>query len=765
MRPLRIKPARPMEKFLALITMTGLCTDLAAQSVIDRYLADELNYTDIVTSADQVINPRDLDFKPNSHELWVMQRTSQSGTGGSMVIVRNAGLPDQNSEYRKDSHSGHFMVQASAMAFSDNGEWAAVSEVQNTSVPSSTFMGPALWTGDLNIFATVFQNNWIGGLPLGSHIQMLHQSPFAMGIAADSARVYWVMDGHFGNICRYDFMDDHGPGYDYHGAGKIWRYTDVPVTRVPNVPSHMVLDREQGWLYFIDGGNRQIKRMDVHSGAETGNLSVPSTSNEPLAGYRRVEGATVEIVDTWTGRPCGIDYVDGRLIVSDHTNGDIRIYDVTGTPAQIGTIATGQPGIMGVKVGPDGRIWYVNNTQNKVVRIDPSPLTDDAALTAVVTPQLETTKGEWFYSIANLICGPSVSPVVTLMNRGNNTLTSAHIAYTFDDQPAIGFDWTGNLAPGASADVTLPTGSMSTGPHHFTARVEQPNGAEETNPLDNMLEGSFRSTDPVVALPFSEGFDAEEFPPSGWDYVHFNPNCYMSRNAVAGGFGNSEGCMKMDNFSGDMDIEGQMDHLLMPRLDLSTASSGTVLGFSVAHRRYNSTSSDRLMVKASSDCGMTWSTLYDKEGADLATATPQTSAFTPTAAQWRSESVDLSAVLGQPDVILMFQTESDYGNNVYVDDIAIGSAPVSVGETVPASFSLYPNPNSGIFVLRADGLPIGRTRVRVMGLDGRLVQQHDWQASAGSTFDLDLSTAAKGSYVVESMDADGRYHRLPVVVQ
>jgi hypothetical protein len=263
------KPDPTMKHLFALASCSLICcSNSFGQAIIDRYLTDALTYTDIVISSDQVDNPRDLDFKPHTNELWVMLRGGNNG--GSFVIVHNAGLPGQTDEYRKDSHSGHFMTQASAMAFSPNGEFAAVNEIQNTAGPTSTFMGPALWDADLNIFATVFQSDWEAGRPLGSHIDMLHQSPFAMGIAADSAKVYWVMDGHNGNICRYDFVQDHGPGYDYHGAGKIWRYIDVEVERVANIPSHMVLDRTNGWLYFIDGGNKQIKRMNVWSGEETG---------------------------------------------------------------------------------------------------------------------------------------------------------------------------------------------------------------------------------------------------------------------------------------------------------------------------------------------------------------------------------------------------------------------------------------------------------------------------------------------------------------
>ncbi len=243
--------------------------------------------TVIGSSSNLVNQPRDLDFKPNSNELWVCNYGTSAG--GSMVVFFDAGQGNQTSQYRKDSHSGHFMIYPSAIAFGDIGQWAGVNEIQNTNPSSATFMGPGLWLSDTSIFARVFQNNWVGGYPLGSHIDMLHQSPFAMGIAHDSAMAYWVMDGYNGNICKYDFVQDHGPGYDDHSAGKIWRYIDVAVTREPQVPSHMVLDKASGWLYFIDGGTKKIKRMDTNSGSVTGTLTTPSTAQEQLAGYWKVE--------------------------------------------------------------------------------------------------------------------------------------------------------------------------------------------------------------------------------------------------------------------------------------------------------------------------------------------------------------------------------------------------------------------------------------------------------------------------------------------
>src|SRR5688572_3743876 len=176
-----------MKKTLYSILLLCLTVSIgkAQSNYLDNYIGATVTPTVIASGANQVSEPTDLDFKPNSNELWISNYGNANG--GSTVIIYNAGLPNQSSEYRKDTHTSHFMRFPSAIAYGDDGKWACVSEIQSTNGGSSTFMGPGLWTGDTAIFARVFQNNWAGGFPLGSHYDMLHQSPFAMGIAHDSA--------------------------------------------------------------------------------------------------------------------------------------------------------------------------------------------------------------------------------------------------------------------------------------------------------------------------------------------------------------------------------------------------------------------------------------------------------------------------------------------------------------------------------------------------------------------------------------------------
>src|SRR5205807_8215215 len=103
--------------------------------------------------------------------------------GGNMVIFYDAGKPSQWSEQRHDIYSQHFMIfpTAFAMGSPDSGYFTTIGEpLNNTQDPTSTFMGPTMWDSDTTKFARIYQSS--SDARLGSHIDMLHQSPYSMGI-------------------------------------------------------------------------------------------------------------------------------------------------------------------------------------------------------------------------------------------------------------------------------------------------------------------------------------------------------------------------------------------------------------------------------------------------------------------------------------------------------------------------------------------------------------------------------------------------------
>jgi hypothetical protein len=77
------------------------------------------------------------------------------------------------------------------------------------------------------------------------------------------------------------------------------------------------------------------------------------------------------VADSGLTNPTGLDIYEDRLLVSDYANGDIIVYDISQDPVvELGRIATGLSNeIMGLKVSPEGDIWYVCSNANELYQI------------------------------------------------------------------------------------------------------------------------------------------------------------------------------------------------------------------------------------------------------------------------------------------------------------------------------------------------------------------------------------------------------------
>lgn len=197
----------------------------------------------------------DLEFHPHEdrNELWVITRKfhvdgicAQSNPQsarcrsleGSVTIIFDPGTEEQQVETRTDWNAWHFMRRPPAMAMGADpttaglppGTWASCSEAATGNFEDNNVLynGPSLWSSDLSVFAV---HPSPGGN--GSHLDMLHGTPWCMGIAHERDNVYWLFNGHAGSIDRYDFGEDHGAGYEDHSDGTIHRYVPGQLLRKP----------------------------------------------------------------------------------------------------------------------------------------------------------------------------------------------------------------------------------------------------------------------------------------------------------------------------------------------------------------------------------------------------------------------------------------------------------------------------------------------------------------------------------------------------
>ena len=395
-------------------------------NIIPSYTSvnNTFTYDVIVNSSNQVNKPRDLDFHPNGN-LWVIN-TGTENSGGSTVKVTNPGMIGQSDLWQQDGNAWHFMSLPSGIAFSANGNFATSTSVFSANHNTVPYTGPTLWSSDPLIYAIVGVN------PTqainGSHLDMLHESPYSMGIASEEDNVFWLYDDYNKEIVRYDFATAHVPGGDDHADGRVRKFQGMGLNAINHtIVNHLELDDDKKWLYCVDGGNQRIFRLDITTGTTGG---TPNTASmDPLAEYQKMIGFVwEEVVTTGLVQPAGIDIIDDRLIVTDHSNGDIVFYDVNTIPAtEIGRIQTNEPGIMGTVIGPNGRIWYVNHTLNKVVKIEPSTI-----ISAIAENQLVLNGNRiypnpvssvlHFTSTANFVSISDLNGKLILANNNINTI-------------------------------------------------------------------------------------------------------------------------------------------------------------------------------------------------------------------------------------------------------------------------------------------------------------------------------------------------------
>lgn len=287
-------------------------------------------------------------------------------------------------------------------------------------------------------------------------------------------------------------------------------------------------------------------------------------------------------------------------------------------------------------------------------------------------------------------CVSSINPVATLKNSGSNTLTSVTINYQLNANSPQTLPWTGNLNTSQTTSINIPTINVTPGNHTLRVWTSNPNGATDMNFTNDTATVNFSIINPTNNnLPITENFETTTFPPIGWVRVNSDNATTWTRTTNAGGFGLSTASMFIDNYN--YNAAGQRDYMESPTFDLSSITDPVIVVFDVAYARYSAANHDSLIVSVSTDCGGTWTRLYAKGNQILSTngGTNVTTAFTPTAGQWRKDTVSLQSYLGQPNVKIRFENYCGYGNNLYVDNINITSS----ASTAAVSISGTPNPS------------------------------------------------------------------------
>lgn len=326
------------------------------------------------------------------------------------------------------------------------------------------------------------------------------------------------------------------------------------------------------------------------------------------------------------------------------------------------------------------------------------------------------------------------TPVVTLQNVGDNALTSADFTITFDGQTTQ-YSWTGNLAKYATAQVSLPQVSTSAhGEHSYSVTLVNVNGQADADTVWATTATAFQ----IQNVGTTEDIDE--------DFSGGIPGNWYSENEI------------MDEYNGALyfygyvlDV-GTLENLYMPLMDL-TRFQHPVLKFDVAYRMYNSSAKERLKVQGSTNLGTSYKTLYNKNGADLATVSGYTtSAYIPENNDWRTETVDLMELATGGDVstlnsvLLRFVFTSGYGNIVWLDNVRVVEG-VGIDDVTMETLEIYPNPTTGVLNINSPG---EIDQVQILNLQGQMIRTEN-----GNVRTLSLTDLSSGVYMLKVIAKNG----------
>lgn len=374
-------------------------------------------------------------------------------------------------------------------------------------------------------------------------------------------------------------------------------------------------------------------------------------------------------------------------------------------------------------------------------------------------------------SLPGITCNNSGStPIysfVNVKNTGGTTITTMSVKILVDGTLNSTMPWTGSLAPGVTAQLNVGPITISSGTHLINFIVSNPNGVPTFSSVYDTAQGVSYLSGTSVATPYQQAFEVTtSFPPAncysqaGANYPFYPSSAFgTTGNTYWGAEGTTNSIVSLSFYNPDGDI----CNFYLPKMNFST-SSNAKFTFWHAYRQFNfdgtNLSHDSLLVQASTDCGGTWTTVWGKGGNSLATVaapasagTANTPSYQPGAAsEWVQDIVTFGSQFNNhDDVWLRFQGISNYGDNVFVDQVNIEDASgINTLDNVSV-ISVFPNPANDNVSLELGVSQTSNFDVTIINTLGQAVQNvYNGEMSQGShTLDVNVAGLSAGVYNME----------------
>jgi hypothetical protein len=384
------------------------------------------------------------------------------------------------------------------------------------------------------------------------------------------------------------------------------------------------------------------------------------------------------------------------------------------------------------------------------------------------------------------LCGATIVPVVEFANNGTVDITQAQLAAQINGTTVETYEYTGTLVPDASVQITFSELVLTAANNELAFVITEVNNGVgvDINSLNNttpVVTYSALSETPIgTELMETNETYVLEYPTAGLvtpsiPLGEFGGNSFIvyARDELTatagdpiGGYGLSDRSIFI-NFYQWNPAGATPDNasLTYQKIDLAGTTS-PALTFDRASVSYigDGVSSDRLQVLISTDCAATFTLLWNAQGAALNTAPAIDPFYTPSAPDWVTETIDLSAYAGE-EVNIRFNAISGWGNNLFLDNINVSEVVATEELTEVSEIILFPNPVKETMKVSFNLQVASPLQVEVFNAMGQRVQSlgaSDYPAGLNQ-LDIDASQLSSGIYFLRMFNADRELNRRFVV--
>lgn len=408
-------------------------------------------------------------------------------------------------------------------------------------------------------------------------------------------------------------------------------------------------------------------------------------------------------------------------------------------------------------------IGYVQNNASQAVQQSGKSVAGNVPGLLGVAATSNTTVGAGY-------CDYNFTPSITFTNNGSVPVTTVTGEYTINGGTPVSVTVGGlNLGLGQSTPIAFAAGTLVGGTSLVEYSITDVNngGTFSQGPVTMAPENYSKLNTTSTAAPVMETMENATLPAGEvftrdlstaiFDAPATIPmNRFGILDGPAAGVGQVGGNAASDRsiYINFFNITSGSMNLTFHKLNFTSASQ---LTFDHAYAQYQN-ENDRLEVEVSTDCGATWTSVFNKAGSVLATVPAQTGNFVPSAAnQWDANTVDLSAYDNMNDVVVRFKATSAYGNNLLLDNINFSQATNVVAvQQEAAEVQIMPNPVSNQMTLEFTMLNTADANINIVNALGQQVQQVTSGSFSGTNvIEVNTSDFAAGVYFVNITTKEG----------